>query len=288
MLSSPASLKQIRFYLLDQLRKLYSEQESAAISRMILEHSGYPRSLYLSDPEHLADPEAIVQINKILSDIHTGKPVQYILGYTDFLELSISVNEHVLIPRPETEELVQHILSAYCEHSGAGLSMIDLCTGSGAIALSLKQFCSKARVTGLDISSGALKVARINAKLNELEVHWLEADLLKPDNTLSEDKFDLIVSNPPYVRDSEKELMSSNVLNFEPHLALFVRDEDPLLFYRAIADFCLRHLKPGGHLWLEINEALGESTATLFKEKGFREVEIIRDIHEKERFIHAC
>jgi len=288
MLQNRATLQQTRFYLLHELRHRYPEQESQSIARLILEHVGWPLSTCLLEPDKITPSSAIAQINLILKSVHEGKPIQYVLGHTEFCELKIAVNEHVLIPRPETEALVYMVIS---DEKKGFQRIVDLGTGSGCIALALKKYYPDARVTGIERNSKALEMARHNALENDLDVLWVEGDLL---NTPSLSKhpavkegFDLVVSNPPYVLESEKKLMEEQVLAFEPGDALFVKDEDPLLYYHAILDFCNLHLLDGGYLWLEINERFGAETASLFKVAEYQSVRIIRDIHGKERFIHA-
>jgi len=288
MLQNHATLKHTRFYLLNELRQRYPENESGSITRLILEHAGVPLSVCLLEPDKITPSAVIAQINLMVNAIHRGRPIQYILGETEFCDLKITVNESVLIPRPETESLVYLILSGERQ---SFRRIIDLGTGSGCIALALKQHIPEARVTGLDVSKKALALAEQNGRLNELDVLWLEGDLLTPpvlpDRGDRNAGFDLVVSNPPYVMESEKKLMEDHVLLHEPGTALFVKDEDPLLYYRAILGFCNLHLLPGGQVWLEINERLGAETSRLFEHAGYQPVQIKKDIHGKERYIHA-
>ena len=267
-----------------ELRQIYAENESESIARLILEHAGYPLSATLRDPEYIPPPLVIAQINEIVAEIHTGKPIQYILGYIYFCDLRIKVDKNVLIPRPETEEMVEQINAS---DTKSFRRIIDLGTGSGCIALALKQYYPDAEVWGVDINKGALKVAGENARKNKLGVNWGFLDLTDSPPLEQWEAFNLVVSNPPYVMENERELMDSNVTAFEPESALFVEEEDPLIFYRAIAAFCTGHLEQDGELWVEINEQLGRETALLFEDMGFSEISILKDIHEKERFIHA-
>ncbi|MCK5066601.1 MAG: peptide chain release factor N(5)-glutamine methyltransferase [Bacteroidales bacterium] len=283
-------MKQIRFYLLNELRQRYPENESESITRLILEHAGFPLSVCLLEPEKVTSSTVIAQINKIVDEIHTGRPIQYILGQTQFCTIKVGVDESVLIPRPETEEMVHLILSEYKQKFRR---IIDLGTGSGCIALALKHHFPDAQVTGLDVSKKAVSVAKRNGRLNGLEVLWVEGDLLNEGDLVSagtlnkKDLFDLVVSNPPYVLESEKKFMEDNVLQHEPGTALFVKDDDPLLHYLAILGFCEKHLVAGGQLWVEINERFGRKIATLFENAGYQQVVVLKDIHEKERFINA-
>lgn len=284
MFQNHATLKQIRFHLLSELRQIYTENESDSISRLIMEHAGYPLSVALRDPELVPPAQVIAQINKIVADIRTRKPIQYILGSTIFCDISLKVNEHVLIPRPETEEMIHHILAASQE---SPRRIIDLGCGSGCIALALKQANTESEVWGVDFSKEALSVARENGRDNKLDVRWEHLDLLDQAHLLTGQSFDLVVSNPPYVLISEQKLMEENVLLFEPGSALFVEDADPLVFYRAIASFCKLHLENGGQVWVEINEKLGRETGRIFTEEGFSKVDIRKDIHNKDRYINA-
>jgi len=284
MLQNRATLKQIRFYLLSELRQIYMENESDSIVRLVMEHLGYPLSLSLREPEHIPNPPVTVQINAIVADIRSGLPIQYVLGQTDFCDLKIKVDKRVLIPRPETEEMVEHIKAGSRD---AVHRIIDLGTGSGCIALALKKHFKEAEVWGADLSKEALEVAGENGRENSLQVSWIKYDLLNPHTLEESPRFDLVVSNPPYVRDSEREMMTSNVLDFEPESALFVEDKDPLIFYRAIASFCKSFLTDRGEIWVEINEQLGKECARIFEIEGFSKVRILKDIHEKDRYINA-
>jgi len=284
MLQNRATLKQIRFHLLSELRQIYTENESDSIVRLVLEHLGYPLSVSLREPDLVPNPSVNTQIHDIVAEICKGIPIQYILGQTHFCDLSINVDKGVLIPRPETEEMVEHIKANTADPIHR---IIDLGTGSGCIALALKKYFPDAEVWGVDISRKALRVAKENGRKNNLEINWDELDLLNPYAVKESLRYDLVVSNPPYVRNSEREMMASNVLDFEPESALFVEDNDPLIFYRAIASFCTRHLADRGEIWVEINEQLGSETAKLFKKEGFTRVHILKDIHEKERFINV-
>jgi len=284
MLQNCATLKQIRFYLLKELRQIYTENESDSIARLILEHVGYSLSVTLREPDLVPAPLITSKINTFAAEIRSGIPVQYILGLTEFCNLPLRVDPNVLIPRPETEEMVEHIKTS---SPSSVQRIIDLGTGSGCIALALKQHFSKAEVWGVDNSRQALQVAGENGRKNKLHVNWGYMDLLNIHPLDQWEAFELVVSNPPYVRNSEREKMTAQVLDFEPESALFVPDTDPLVFYRAIVSFCKLHLAGRGEIWVEINEQLGQETARLFIQEGFGKVRILKDIHEKHRFIHA-
>ena len=218
----------------------------------------------------------------ILKKLKLDIPIQYILGTSEFYGLPFNVNKNVLIPRPETEELVDWIIK-YNKNKNAAI--IDIGTGSGCIAISLKKNIPESFVKAVDISEEALTVAIQNAKLNNVIIDFSKLDILNfPDNN-SFPEFDIIVSNPPYVRDSEKKLMQNNVLNFEPHKALFVSDNDPLLFYEAIAEFSLKHLKKNGCLYFEINENFSVVLSEMLIRKGYYNVIVKKDINNKNRMI---
>ncbi len=270
--------------MLSELRQIYTENESDSIVRLVMEHLGYPLSVSLREPDLAPNPSINTQINEIVAEIHSGLPIQYILGQTHFCDLNIGVDKGVLIPRPETEEMVEHIKARIKDPIHR---IIDLGTGSGCIALALKKYFPDAEVWGVDISQEALRVAEENGRKNNLQVSWIKLDLLNPHTLEESPRFDLVVSNPPYVMNSEREMMPRNVTEFEPGSALFVADEDPLIFYSAIAAFCKSYLADRGEIWVEINEQLGSETASLFKKEGFSKARVLRDIHEKERYINA-
>ncbi|WP_411894814.1 peptide chain release factor N(5)-glutamine methyltransferase [Winogradskyella sp. A2] len=224
----------------------------------------------------------------VLEALKQQKPIQYILGETEFFGLKIKVNRHVLIPRQETEELVDWIIrnQSFDEHEI--LNILDIGTGSGCIAISLAKNLTNANVYALDISNEALKVASINADLNEVEISFTKANILDEtshDSVMSNEEFDIIVSNPPYVRNSEKEEIKPNVLENEPHLALFVDDDDPLIFYRVITAFANKKLKKGGQLYFEINQYLGEETKQLLIDAGFKDIELLEDLNSNLRML---
>jgi len=234
-----------------------------------------------------------------LADLKNEKPIQYILGETEFFGLVFKVNENTLIPRPETEELVSLVLQKIKQQKQKSKPnlILDIGTGSGCIAISLAKNIENAQVFALDVSAKAIEKAKENAILNAVKVEFVEADILlnptqlfpvgKDISLKVTDKFDVIVSNPPYVRNLEKINMHNNVLNNEPHLALFVEDDNPLEFYKAITVFASKTLNPNGQLFLEINEYLGPETKTLIEKFGFKNVDIIKDLYGKNRMISA-
>ena len=224
-------------------------------------------------------------ILEALKALKQHKPIQYLLGETEFYGLTFKVNENTLIPRPETEELVSWILKK--ADLNKKINILDIGTGSGCIAISLAKNLPNAKVYALDVSKGALEVAQQNAKLNQVEVSFMDKDILAvSDSELDKNpKFDIIVSNPPYVRNLEKKMMQANVLENEPHLALFVDDENPLQFYKAITAFAVRNLNKNGGLFFEINEYLGREMIQLLKEHHFENIQLKQDIFKKDRMI---
>jgi len=222
-------------------------------------------------------------LEKATNDLKTHIPIQYIIGETEFYGLPFKVNKNVLIPRPETEELVDWIIEDY--KNSAEIKIIDIGTGSGCIPISLAKKLPSATISAIDISLDAIKTAKENAKLNQVTIQLIEADIL---NTIKlAETYDIIVSNPPYVRELEKLEMQQNVLANEPHLALFVKDNDPLVFYDKIADLAKNHLSKNGSLYFEINQYLGKETVELLKSKGFTTIELKKDIFGVDRMLKA-
>ncbi len=284
MLQNHATMKEIRMYLRREISALYPEGETSSMIQLILEHCGFPSPEYLLHPQRVPGTETIAQINEIVHEIHTHRPIQYILGYSRFFELKLFVNENVLIPRPETEEMIYKIIEKITVPPS---SILDLGTGSGCIALSLKKQYPAAGVSGLDFSIAALDMASANGDANALNVNWIRGDMLEPTTLDKKGTFDLIVSNPPYVLNSEKAFMDLNVLEYEPSEALFVENSDPLIYYHAIAAIAISALSEKGELWVEINERLGTETALVLEGAGLSDITIHKDIHEKERYIQA-
>ena len=232
---------------------------------------------------------AIDSYEKIINALELLKqqmPIQYIIGETEFYGLPFKVNENTLIPRPETEELVEWVLKQVDKNES--ITILDIGTGSGCIAISLAKNLPNAKIYALDVSAKALKMAKQNADLNDVNVKFLETDILTVGHAelvSVSHKFDIIVSNPPYVREQEKELMKPNVLDNEPHLALFVKDENPLLFYEAITQFASNNLTMNGQLFFQINEYLGNDMIDLLNDNSFRNIELKQDIFKKDRMI---
>lgn len=275
----------------NNLSLVYDSREAASLAWLSISHvCKLERAEYLNLKDTEVPIDKKQSLLKILEELKTGKPLQYVIGETEFYGLTFKVNPSVLIPRPETEELVEWILSDLRKPkiSIEGLKIIDIGTGSGCIPISLKKNLPEAQLYALDISTEALGVSKQNAALNQTMVNFIQADILNLLNKqLSDEKFGIIVSNPPYVTDAEKKQMLPNVLQHEPHLALFVPDNDPLIFYKAIADFAIKHLDTTGSLYLEINENLGEETVQLLKQMGFKNIELRQDLSGKDRMIRS-
>jgi release factor glutamine methyltransferase len=288
------TIKDVFLSFQNALETLYDAQETGSITLMVLEElTGMSRARIKAFPEDDVPANAIEKLIAILEELKTGKPVQYILGTTEFYGLNFLVNPAVLIPRPETEELVEWVLRSVSSRqfaAGSGqLSILDIGTGSGCIAISLKKNLPGAKVTAIDISTDALQTAKQNAVINEVEVEFIEADILQSQKLKLEDqkKFDIIVSNPPYVTLEDKLHMHQNVTGFEPHTALFVPEHDPLIFYRAIAGFAAEQLVDGGLLFFEINENYGKETVELLSHKNFVNIELRQDMSGRDRMIKA-
>lgn len=227
-------------------------------------------------------PDQQQEIDAIIDRLKKHEPIQYILEETEFFGLPFTVNKNVLIPRPETEELVELIIS---ENKKPGLHILDIGTGSGAIAIALAKQMDKANVSAWDISYKALDVAVLNSKINSVDISFKIVDVLG-DYPIDK-KFDIIVSNPPYIMEKEKVSMEQNVLDYEPHSALFVPDNNALLFYNRIADISSNLLNPGGKLYFEINRAKGQETVTILKEKGFTQIALFKDLSKNDRMVRV-
>jgi release factor glutamine methyltransferase len=236
------------------------------------------------EPQLRLSESEMLTFHFAVKDLLKNKPIQYIIGETEFCDLKFKVNENTLIPRPETSELVMKIVNRQQSTDNRLCSILDIGTGSGCIAISLAKMISGSKVFALDISEKALEVAKENAINNEADVTFIHDDILSLRNKI-DTKFDIIVSNPPYVRELEKAEMRDNVLNWEPHNALFVSDNDPLIFYRKILEFAKTHLKENGEVWFEINEYLGKEMTDLCTEMGFSQVEVFNDFRGKERIL---
>lgn len=277
------AIKELELYWEEALNSLYSKREIKSLFHLTLEDVlGITKTMLLSNPDLNLSLDASAQLNRVLERLKLGEPYQYIVGFTYFDELEIKVDPGVLIPRPETEELVHWVLdSIHQENKG---TIIDWCTGSGCIALALKHHLNNWEVHGIDVSLDALKIAKLNSHSLNISVEWHEDSALEPS---FHQKVDVIVSNPPYIPFVDKAEMHQNVLKFEPDLALFVPDNDPLLFYKAIADYALKNLNDNGVLFFELHERFAQETKSMLEELGFNQVQIKLDLQGKQRMLKA-
>ena len=256
---------------------LYGEREAESVARLVVcDRLEYNLSQLVTHYDEECD---IVDLERIVEELRRGRPVQYVLGRAEFCELEFEVEEGVLIPRPETEELVYRI----AETAKRGARILDIGTGSGAIAITLAKFVKDAEVVAVDISHEALVIAEHNAKRLGVKVDFIEADALGDLSALGE--FDVIVSNPPYIPQSDIVDMRKNVVDFEPHTALFVPDDDILKFYRATAKNATKMLREGGSLWFELDETAGEEICSMLRKMGFTQIELFEDANAKPRMV---
>ncbi|HEX5152327.1 MAG TPA: peptide chain release factor N(5)-glutamine methyltransferase [Parafilimonas sp.] len=272
-----------------ELNRIYNEREAVRITNMVMEKiTGFTNTERLINKQALLTAAQQDQLQAFEEQLLQHKPVQYVLHEAWFAGLKLYVDENVLIPRPETEELVEAIAVDIGTSPQKALSLIDIGTGSGCIAISLKKKLPDIQVYTMEISDKALEVAQRNATANDADIRFLHADILQRKQHKNFPPFDIIVSNPPYIKETEASEMAANVLLYEPHQALFVPDDDALLFYRAIAEFGLQNLRHGnGKIFVEINETLGEEVSTMFNQKGFSAVKIRKDMQRKERIVSA-
>jgi release factor glutamine methyltransferase len=273
--------------MIRELSDRFSERESISMTDYLLfAVAGIEPSHRILDPDRPIDESLKSRLLGMLDELKNNRPVQYVTGRAYFHGLELEVNESVLVPRPETEELVAWIAG---EHRGArGLKVLDIGTGSGCIILALGTLLDDPVLSAVDISQSTLNTASGNGDRLGVRVNFKLMDILDRDCWSDFPKFDLIVSNPPYVRESEKGLMQPNVLDYEPAVALFVPDSDPLKFYRALAAFARDHLDQAGKVFVEINENLGSETMSAFREAGFSDLVLKKDIRGKDRMIRAC
>ncbi len=285
-------LREIKNIFHKELGEIFPKEEIDSFFYHCIEHYlKLERFILALQPQYVLTKTEEQPLFEALAELKLQKPIQYILGTAHFMDLELQVNENVLIPRPETEELVQWILDAERNRSvistplnDPSIKILDIGTGSGCIAIALAQHLPNVKVYAIDVSEAALKVAKENAKNNGVEIAFIQQDILKSELEF-ELKFDVIVSNPPYVRELEKLEIQKNVKDFEPHLALFVEDENPLVFYEAIAQFSKSHLVEKGKLYFEINQYLGEESVALLKAHNFSEIELRKDIFGNDRML---
>ncbi|MDF2477937.1 MAG: protein-(glutamine-N5) methyltransferase, release factor-specific [Sphingobacterium sp.] len=269
-----------------ELKAVYDSNEIKSIFLLVVEELfGIKRITYQLKKSNLVSEIDTVRLQEILRDLKKNRPIQYILNKADFYGEFFEVNESVLIPRPETEELVDLIIKTHA--NPPNLKVIDIGTGSGCIPIILSKHLNQARVTTVDISKEAINTAKKNAQRLGQLIHFINADILEWEYVFSDQQYDIIVSNPPYITPYEKQHMRQNVLAYEPELALFIEDSAPLIFYDVISSFALKHLVPNGDLYFEINQYLGPETKDLIEKKGFQHVELIKDINGANRIIRA-
>jgi release factor glutamine methyltransferase len=278
-------LKEYRAYFKKELQSLYDEKEIESFFYLVLESFHQKRRIDLALNQELKlDSMQLLRWESVLVELKTQKPIQYILGETEFYGLKFLVNKNTLIPRPETEELVRLIISdTKTNKKTVPIRILDVGTGTGCIAISLAKNILDSAVFGIDISTKALETASQNAKINEVQVVFIKKNILSTEDL--EEQFDVIVSNPPYVRNLEKAEISANVLDYEPHLALFVDDTDALLFYRKIAQLAMINLSQNGKLYFEINQYLGKETVALLEKTGLKNIALLQDIYGNNRMI---
>ena len=287
-------LKQYKTYFFDSLKNIQDEREIESFFFILTEYLHNLKRVDVAlNPDFELSEEAIEKWNAILVELQQEKPIQYITGEAWFYGLRFEVNENTLIPRPETEELVEWILNSPITHHPSPITILDIGTGSGCIPVSLKVNLPQANVSAIDISEKALEVAKRNAAINKVDINFIQANILEVEDLYElpsliinhPSPIDIIVSNPPYVRVLEKQEIKKNVLDYEPHLALFVEDNDALLFYRKIAQLALKNLAPNGLLFFEINQYLGKETVALLENLGFKNIELRKDIYGNDRMI---
>ncbi|MCF2873841.1 MULTISPECIES: peptide chain release factor N(5)-glutamine methyltransferase [unclassified Tenacibaculum] len=283
------TLKTYKTYFSKQLSFIYPKTEiDTFFTYLVEEYLELQRIDIIMKPDFEIPAEKETVLNNALERLLNEEPIQYIIGHTEFFGLLFKVNNHTLIPRPETEELVEWIIQEVNSmrkefDSDKKLSILDIGTGSGCIPISLKKNLSNVDVTSIDISEKALETAKQNAKLNQVDIEFIEKDILNT-NSLPK-QYDIIVSNPPYIRNLEKVEIKNNVLQNEPHLALFVDDDNPLVFYEKIADLAKIHLTDNGLLFFEINQYLGQETLKMLEDKKFTTNELRKDIFNNDRMI---
>jgi release factor glutamine methyltransferase len=280
-------IKEYRGQFIKSLLSVYDAGEAESFFYLILEEKHQLKRIDLAlDTELIFSEEELALWNSILEQLKRDIPIQYLLGSTSFYGLDFEVNENVLIPRPETEELVEWIIQRMKSEVGnRKLKVLDIGTGSGCIAISLAKNIPNAKVYAIDISEKALATAKKNAVINQVDVIFIKQDILETADL--NQQFDVIVSNPPYVRNLEKQEIKKNVLDNEPHLALFVEDDDALIFYKKISALAKKNLLHNGQLYFEINQYLGKDMVALLEELNFKSIELRKDIYGNERMIRG-
>ncbi|MDY0078798.1 MAG: peptide chain release factor N(5)-glutamine methyltransferase [Bacteroidales bacterium] len=279
-------LNTVRDYYAARLLPIYDSREAKQLMQLLIKHFfGFDKVNMALQPELRLSESELLQLHFAVKELLSNKPLQYVLGETEFYGRRFITKAGALIPRPETAQLIDLIIDN--EKNRNPLSILDIGTGSGCMAVSLALEFPEAKVTAFDVSAEALEIARENAGLYEVEVDFIKADLLTEKQLYLGLQADLIVSNPPYVRLSEKALMHKNVTEWEPELALFVPDDDPLLFYRALAQLAAEKLNVGGSIWVEINEVFAQEVMAVFAQYGLSNPQCFQDFHGKDRFVRA-
>ena len=280
-------IKEYRSYFIHELTPIFDEGEAESFFYLILENKQQLKRIDLAlQPDLTISADQIKVWNIILEQLKQEIPIQYLLGKTSFYGLDFEVNPAVLIPRPETEELVDWIIKSNADaQTLKKIKILDIGTGSGCIAISLAKNIPDAQVFAIDVAAEALATAQKNAEINEVHVTFINKNILE--TTDLEQQFDIIVSNPPYVRNLEKEEIKKNVLDYEPHLALFVEDNDALIFYRKIAELTQKNLSENGQLFFEINQYLGQEMMELLEKMNFKNIELRKDIYGNDRMMRG-
>jgi len=276
-------LKDLKRYIESELCNLYNPYENESIAYLIIENVlSYNRTQIVINYRNNVNEKSVVVVDNIIERLKKHEPIQYIIGEAEFYGLKLKVDKNTLIPRQETELLVHNIIKKH-EHR-KNIDILDIGTGSGCIAISLAKNINNSNIIAIDISEKAIQIAKENSKINKTKVEFIKADILNLNEDIK-DKFDIIVSNPPYVTDKEKIQMQKNVLNFEPHNALFVSNDEPLIFYKKIILEAKNKLKQNGQLWFEINERFANEIIKLMKKQSFKETQIIKDFNQKDRIV---
>ncbi len=283
MFTSTNKLIDLIPYFKKKLGVLYSDREVDNLFYWVCEDQFELQKFQVKMGDKRLTESELLTVRTIVKRLEQKEPIQYILGTTEFYNCKIKVDENTLIPRPETEELVDWVLDNVSKEQ----AVLDIGTGSGCIPIALKKAIDSLTVSGLDISAKAIAMAKESAELNDVKVDFIQMDILNPDLEGLK-MYDVIISNPPYVLESDKSQMNENVLSYEPHLALFVADHEPLLFYIAIAKIGLTQLNPGGLLFFEIHENFGKETIEMLEKLGYQNIELREDMQGKDRMIRCC
>lgn len=281
-------ISDIRRFMHSELEGIYDRNAINILAAVILEvFAGMDKATMYGSGDKAVSESVLLKINHAIKRLKNEEPIEYITGYAEFYGLRFKVTPDVLIPRPETEELVKHVFNLF-RYNPNPASILDACTGSGSIAIALKKVLPRAQLYAFDINPKALEIAALNAACNDTAVSTFNDDLLNYTHSTPLPPLDALLCNPPYIKASEKALMRKNVLDYEPHSALFVSDDNPLLYYEALAELGKNLLRKGALLFCEINESLGNDTAQIFTEKGYKDVSIIKDMNNKDRFVKAA